>query len=144
MTTTPPPPFAAMRLIYLALVLGMTAYAIVAAVLLQGRGGKGMAEAPIPEFDTIVPIVGAAVAATALLARHLLLRPLAAAAAAARPTLRFRATLIALALLEGGCLFALTAWLLNGNTVPHLAVAMVLLALAIALVPLSDPDATAN
>ena len=38
-------------------------------------------------------------------------------------------------------LFALTVWLLNGKTVPTLAVAMVLLALAIVRVPFRDPDA---
>ena len=48
--------------------------------------------------------------------------------------------LVPLAILEGGCLFATTVWMLTGNAVPSLAVALVMLAIAIALVPFSDPD----
>ena len=46
-----------------------------------------------------------------------------------------------LAILEAGCLFAITAWMLNGQAVPALAVACVLLSIAIAMIPLQDPDA---
>jgi hypothetical protein len=42
-------------------------------------------------------------------------------------------------MLEAGCLMSLTAWLLNGNPVPGLVVAMVLLSLAILIVPMRDP-----
>ena len=54
---------------------------------------------------------------------------------------RFRGTLVSLALLEGGCLFGLCVWLLNGNAVPGLAAAMALLSLAVLIVPFTDPDA---
>jgi hypothetical protein len=51
-----------------------------------------------------------------------------------------RATLVPLAVLEGGALFALVAWLLAGKEQPGLVAALVLLTAMLSLVPLRDPD----
>ncbi len=64
-----------------------------------------------------------------------------AASAATRSQAQFVATLIPLAILEGACLLGITAWLLNGNAVPNLVAALVLLSIAIAMVPFSAPHA---
>lgn len=137
----PPLPFAQQRLVFFALLLGMTMYAIVVAVVLQTNDGKGMGEAPIEMLDTVVIAVGAASAFGAFSLRGILQRQAEAAVGADRSHRRFRATLVPLAMIEGGCLFGLTVWMLNGNAVPNLVVAMVLLSVAIAFVPFSDPEA---
>ncbi len=137
----PPLPFTQQRLVFFALLLGMTMYAIVVAVVLQTNDGKGMGEAPIEMLDTVVIAVGAASALGAFSLRGILQRQAEAAVGADRSHMRFRATLVPLAMIEGGCLFGLTVWMLNGNAVPNLVVAMVLLSVAIAFVPFSDPDA---
>ena len=136
-------PFAHQRLVFFGLLLGMVMYAVTVAVILQVGEGKGLAAQRIDALDTIVVAVGGAALAGALTLRAVLQRNVESASGAARSHARFQATLVPVALLEGGVLFALTAWLLNGNVVPHLAVAMVLLAIAIAIVPLADPDAGA-
>jgi hypothetical protein len=143
MSERAPLPFAAQRLVFFALLLGMTMYAIVVAVMLQTSGGKGLAEAPIPQLEVAAVVVGAVSAVVGLALRGGLQRSAAATTGTARSHARFRATLIPLAMLEGGCLFALTVWLLNGAAVPALVVGLVLLSLAIALVPFQDPDAGA-
>ena len=137
-------PFAHQRLVFFGLVLGMVMYAVAVAVILQVGEGRGLAAAPIEVLDTLVLAVGGASAFGALMLRSLLQRQVEAAHGAERSHARFRAALVPVALLEGGVLFALTAWLLNGNAVPHLVAAMVLLALAIALVPFGDPDRTVH
>ncbi|MBL8728344.1 MAG: hypothetical protein JNM25_07940 [Planctomycetes bacterium] len=135
------PTFAQQRLIAVALLLGMTFYAVVVAIVLQSNGGRGLAVEPIAVLDTVVLVVGASMAVTAFVLRSLLNAAADRAAPELRPLQRFRAVLVPLAAIEGACLFALTVWMLNGRTVPTLAVAMVLLALAIVIVPFSDPDA---
>ncbi len=137
----PPLPFAHQRLVFFGLLFGMVMYAISVAVILQLGDGRGLAEHRIDVLDTVVIVVGAAAVAGAVTLRVVLQRAADDATGAARSYARFRATLLPLALLEGGVLLALTAWLLDGNTVPHLVTAMVLLSLAIALVPFADPDA---
>lgn len=137
-------PFATQRLVFFALVLGMTMATIAFAVVLQTSDGKGMADPPIAAFDTLGPVIAATMTIGALTLRKVLQRAAEATTGAARSQARFRATLIPLAMLEGGCLISLTAWLLNGNANPHLVAAMVLLAIAIAIVPFSDPDAAAH
>ena len=136
-----PPTFAQKRIVYFALLFGMTAYAIVAAIVVQANEGKGLAEEPIQILDIIAAVTGAALAGTAILTRFTFLRRAQKLSGDARAAVRFTGVLLPLALLEGGCLFAITVWMLNGNAVPSLAVALVLLALAIAIVPFSDPDA---
>lgn len=133
-------PFAAQRVVFLALLLGMTAYAVAVAVVLQVNEGKGIATAPIPELDAFVVVAGVAFAGTALLLRSKLRSAAERLTGPDRSGAQFRATLIPLAMIEGGCVFGTTVWLLNGNPVPGLVVAMVLLALAIYLVPFADPD----
>jgi len=135
------PTFAQQRLVAVALLLGMTFFAIVVAIVLQTNGGKGLAVEPIEVLDTVVLVVGASMAATAFVLRSMLNAAAERAAPDQRPLHRFRAVLVPLATIEGACLFALTVWMLNGRTVPTLVVAMVLLALAIGMVPFHDPDA---
>lgn len=134
------PTFAQQRLVSVGMLLGMTFFAVVVAVLLQANEGKGLATEPLAILDTIAMVAGASLAVAALLLRPMLHGAAERAQPDQRPMLRFRAVLVPLAALEGGCLLALTAWLLNGNAVPSLVAAMVLLALAIAIVPFSDPD----
>jgi len=134
------PTFAQQRLVAIALLLGMTFYAVAVAVVLQTNDGKGMAGEPIAVLDTIVMVVGASMAVAAFTMRSMLDRAAQRAAPADRAGHRFRTMLVPLAMLEGACLFALTVWMLNGSTVPSLVTAMVLLALAIVMVPLRDPD----
>ncbi|MCA8952227.1 MAG: hypothetical protein KDE27_22140 [Planctomycetes bacterium] len=141
--TDSPPPFAAQRVLFLMLLLGMTAYSIGAAVVLQTNDGRGLADQPIPELDSVVIAVGIGTAVAAVAVRALLRRRAAGQPSPERGRTRFLAVLIPLATLEGGCLLGVTAWLLNGNAVPGLAVALVLLAIAIAIVPFRDPDADA-
>ncbi len=138
--TSPGLPFAMQRLVFFALLLGMTMYIVAVAVVLQMGGGKGLAEAPIAPLDTVVIAVAVATASGAFVLRPVLQRAVGGEDAAARSQAAFRATLIPVAMLEGGCLLATTTWLLNGNAVPNLVAALVLLSLAIAIVPFSDPD----
>ncbi|MBX3463521.1 MAG: hypothetical protein KF830_10135 [Planctomycetes bacterium] len=136
----PGPSFAQQRLVGFALLLGMIFYAVVAAVLLQQNDGKGLAVEPIPVLDLAAPVVGASLGLAAFVLRSVLRRGIDTAPAEQRSMQRFRAMIVPLALLEGGCVLALTVWLLNGHAVPALAVALVLLALAIVVVPFQDPD----
>ena len=142
----PPPalPFAMQRLVFLALLLGQSAFAVVVGVLLQTRGGKGLAEVPLPTLDTAVVVTGISLTGAALVLRRILSRVAASMEGDARSNARFRATLIPLAMLEGGSLFGITVWMLNGNAVPPLAVAVVMLAFAVVMVPFSDPDRDAT
>lgn len=137
----PPLPFAQQRLVFFALLLGMTMYALVVAVVLQTNDGKGLSEAPVALLDTVVIAVGAASALGAFSLRGIMQRQAEAAVGSARSHARFRATLVPVAMLEGGVLLGLTVWMLNGNVVPNLVVALVLLSIAIAFVPFADPDA---
>jgi hypothetical protein len=145
MTPTPQGllPFARQRLVFLALLAGMVFYALAVWIMLQQNDGKGLAREPIPVLDTVVMVVGAALAVTSFVLRNALQQSAEAAPVPARAGLRFRAVLVPLAMLEGGCLFALTAWMLHGTAMPNLAVALVLLALALYHVPFTDPDAGA-
>lgn len=133
-------PFAAQRLVFFALMFGMVAYTVAAAVLLQ-QSGKGLAEEPLPVLEDVALFAGLAFAAGAMFLRRRLHGAAERHGGAARSAARFRATLIPLAILEGGSLLGTTTWLLTGRPVPGLVVAMVLLSLAILIVPLRDPDA---
>ena len=133
-------PFAGQRMICVALVLGMAMYAVVVGVILKLNDGVGMTEEPIEVLDTIALIVGIAVAVLAVFARILIAKKAATADKGQRATPRFLSLVVPLVLLEGGCLLAITVWMLNGNAVPALAVACVLLSIAIAMIPLQDPD----
>jgi hypothetical protein len=135
-----PMPFALQRLVFFALLLGMVAYTVVTAVLLQ-TFGKGLAESPIAGLDDVAVFAGLAMATGAMLVRRSLQRRAELLPAAERSHARFRATLVPLAILEGGCLLGTTTWLLNGRPVPGLVVGMVLLSLAVLIVPMRDPDA---
>lgn len=136
----PAPSFAQQRMICFALLTGMALYAIVAAFTLHGNDGQGMVPDTVKALEWLTPVFGVATAVSALLLRRVLQQKADAKPPAERGAARFRATLIPLALIEGGCLFAITIWMMTGATVPHLVVAMVLLAIAIAIVPLHDPD----
>jgi hypothetical protein len=143
MSELPPLPFFQQRLVFFALLFGMATFAVVVAVVLQTGDGTGLGGEPMPMLDMVSIALGAAMAVAAFVVRGTLQRRAAAATGAARSHARFRATLVPLALLEGGVLFGLTVWLLNGVAVPPLVVALVLFAAAIAIVPLHDPDAGA-
>lgn len=136
-----PPPFAAQRMIFIALLLGMSMYAVVVAVLLAQQDWVGIGEEPIEVLQTVVVAFGAVTAITAPMIRGVMMRRVEAAAEEQRPGLRFQARLVPVAILEGGVLLALTAWMLNGGLLPYVAVAGVLFAIAVVLVPFTDPDA---
>jgi hypothetical protein len=133
-------PFAGQRIVCVALVFGMLMYAIVAGVMLQMNEGNGIAEAPIEELNLIAMILGAALGAGAIAARLTLNKRAEAVAKEDRGNLRLLSRLVPIAIIEAGCLFAITAWMLNGQAVPALAVACILLSIAIAMIPLHDPD----
>lgn len=136
-----PLPFAMQRIVFFGLLFGMTAYAIAAAIMLQQNGGHGLGTAPVPWLDDAALQVGIVSAVLALLLRVGLGFLANRRSGARRAGLLFHRTLVPLILLEGGCLTGITAWLINGNAVPALAVALVLLAFAIAIVPFQDPNA---
>lgn len=133
------PTFAQRRLICLALLMGVGAYALVVAFLLQ-QNGAGLSPDVDPMLGTVTIAVGSSMAVAALLMRHVLGSKADAEPMATRPLARFRAALVPMALLEGGALLGITVWMLSGAAVPNLVVALVLIAAMIALVPLRDPD----
>ena len=140
MTGTTSPPFAAQRMICMALVFGMTMYAVVAGVMLQMNDGKGIAEEPIEDLNLISLIVGVAVAIGGTATRLFLAKRVEALPKGERGMLRFIQRLAPIAMIEAGCLLAIIAWMLNGQAVPALVVACVLISIAIAMLPLHDPD----
>lgn len=133
------PPFAVQRLVFLSLLLGIAVFAVVVAFVLQSNDGHGLADPRVPLLDTLSPVLGAVLAASAFTVRSLLQRRAARQDAGQRSQLRFSATLVPLAQLEAGALFGLVVWLLNGNPVPGLVVACVLFSLAVWLVPFHEP-----
>ncbi len=133
------PPFAQQRVLFFALPLGVVAFAIAIGVMhadpelsktLAGEDLLGPAVWPVA--------AGAGVVAFGL--RRMLQAWADGLAGQPRRRARMRATLVPLAVLEGGALFALVAWLLAGKEQPGLVAALVLLAAMLALVPLRDPD----
>lgn len=134
------PTFAQQRLVCFALLMGVGAFALVVAFLLQQNGGAGLAPDIDPMLGTAVLVVGPSMAVAALLVRGMLARKADAEPMATRASARFRALLVPMAMLEGGALLGITVWMMSGAAVPNLVVALVLLALMIALVPLRDPD----
>ena len=136
-----PPSFAQQRLICFALLLGMVSYATVAAVLLLQNGNQGLANEYIPWLDIVVPSVGTACALLAWVTRRSFSGAAAQLFGTDRRNARFRASFIPLAITEAGCLFGVTAWLLNANAMPHLVTALVMLMLSIWMMPMRDPDA---
>lgn len=134
------PPFAQQRLVFVALLAGMVAYAGAAAIVLRQNDGRGLAPAPIPALGNVTVWAGAGLATAAMIVRARLHAIAAAASSAARRAARFRATLVPLAMLEGGCLLGITTWLLDGRIDPGLIVAAVMLGLAVLIVPFREPD----
>jgi cytochrome bd-type quinol oxidase subunit 2 len=134
-------PFAGQRMVCMALVFGMVLYAIAAGVMLKVNDGIGLAEEPIALLNTAALIVGIAVAIIATLLRRLLTKKAEAADKEHRAAQRFLSRILPLAIIAGGCLLAITTWMLNGEAMPALAVACVLLSIAIAMIPTQDPDA---
>ena len=131
------PPFAQQRIVCLALLTGIVLYAAVVAYLLN----SGPVARPVPELDQVTLFAGIALAIGALVARGVLKAKANEAPAADRSQKHFVATLVPLAMLEGGCLLAITTWMVNTNTIPNLLIAGVLFAIAVVLVPFSDPAA---
>ena len=136
-----PPPFAQQRLICLVLLLGMVSYATVVAVMLLQNDFEGLATEYIAWLDIVVPSVGLACVILAFLTRRLLSAAAESQFGFARGNAMFRANFIPIVIAEGGCLFSLTAWLLNATTLPHLVTALVLLSISIWFLPRRDPDA---
>ena len=137
------PSFSDQRMICIALVFGIAMYAIVVGVILKMNEGIGLSDEPIEVLDTVALAVGITVAVVALLIRWIFIKKAEATAKEDRARPRLLSRIIPLTIIEGGGLLAITIWMLNGNAVPSLAVACVLLSLAIALIPLTDPDANA-
>ena len=125
----------------MALIGGMTLFILATAIVLNGNGGKSLAAAPIAVLGQVSIFVGFATAVLAIVLRRILRAKAERSSGAARQSAWFSAMLLPMAALEGGALFATMAWLLNGETLPPLAVVLVLLAFAIVLLPLRDPDA---
>ncbi len=133
-------PFGQQRIVFSALLFAVIAALVIVAVLVHGSG-PGLAAEPMPELDTVAVWFGAISLVAGLLLHRGLHRAAAATAAERRRVARFRATALPLAVLVGGCLVALVAWMQNGNPRPGLIVALVLLSVMISLIPLRDPDA---
>lgn len=141
MTGTHQIPFSGQRIISFALVFGMTMYAIVAGVILETNDGTGLLAEPMPVLDTVALVVGCATGLAALVLRTVMTKRAEAAALENRQLPRFLSRIVPMAILELGCLLAITVWMLNGAAKPSLVVACVLLSIAIAIVPFQDPDA---
>lgn len=136
-------PFSGQRIICLALVFGMTMYAIVAGVIIQSNDGVGLMAEPIEVLDTVALVVGCVAGLAALVLRSALNKRAEARPVEERGVPRFLSRIVPIALCELGCLLAITVWMLNGAAKPSLAVACVLLSIAISIVPFQDPDADA-
>lgn len=142
------PPFAQQRILFFAMAMGVVAMAVVIGVLANEIGPTAPGAPPpaqLPPDDLLGVFVWpfAAVHATAAFAvRRYLHGKADAAEGEARRMFRFRATLVPLALLEGGALFGLVAWLTAKNEQPGLIAALVLLAAMLAIIPLQDRDET--
>ncbi len=135
------PPFAQQRVLFFALPMGVIAFAIAIAVL---HGDPELAKAFAGGAGDALADLAWPVAAGALLGGFALRRGLQARAerlaGGARLRARFHATLVPLAVFEGGALFGLVGFLLSGKEQPGLIAALVLLAAMLAIVPLRDPD----
>lgn len=136
---SPTPPFAQQRVLFFALPLGVVAFAIAIGVMhADPELSKTLANGD-PLGPAVWPVAaGAGVVAFGL--RRMLQAWTDGLQGPRRRLARMRATLVPLAVLEGGALFALVAWLLSGAEQPGLVAALVLLAAMLALVPLRDPD----
>ena len=134
-----PPPFAVQRILCLALVIGMSIYMVMAAVVLQSQEHT-ILEEPLAGFDIITLIVGGSALLVSLTGRMVLTQRANRTPPERRAMLRFAARLFPIAVLEFGGLLAITGWLLHGTTWPYLGVAGTLLAVAVALVPFTDVD----
>ncbi|MEZ6037867.1 MAG: hypothetical protein R3F29_10330 [Planctomycetota bacterium] len=133
------PPFSAQRLMLLAMVFGITMYAIAAGVVIHFNDGKGLVDRMDRTLVDLTTWIGGGAALAALAARQLLQRSVAGLSGDEARMRHFQTRVVPIVILEGGALFALTIWMLSGKDVPPLAVAMVLLAIAIANVPFRDP-----
>ncbi|MFM1872004.1 MAG: hypothetical protein RL398_1426 [Planctomycetota bacterium] len=141
MSRLPTPPFAAQRLICLALLASMVMAAIAFGAVIYANDGRGLSDEPIPMLGWIALGFAAVTGPLAFFVRD---RRLAAAADAhpdLQPFLRFQARLTLLAVLEGGVLFGLVVWLLNGTAFPSVVGSAGLFVAAWMATPLSDPDA---
>lgn len=124
------------RLVLMALVVGMALYIVATAVVLQANDGRGLAADPIPALGTAAAVLGITTATAAIVLRTLLRARAAGDGDGDGERARFTADLVAIALLEAGSLFGTTTWLLTGAAMPGLATALLLLAIAIALLPI--------
>jgi hypothetical protein len=133
-----PSPAQAQRLVAAAILLGAAAFAVIVPILLQANDGRGYAEAAVPRLDWIATGTAAVLAVAAVSMRTTMLGRAEALEPPQRDTARLQATLVVLALLEGGMLFSCVTWLLNGTAVPNAVAAGALFALAIVLLPRSQ------
>lgn len=135
------PTFAQQRIVCLALLGGIAAYAAVVAFLLQD--GTRIAPEPVPPLDMVSIVAGIAVAIAATAVRAALGATARNAPANERANRLFIARLAPIALLEGGAMLGITTWLINADPMPGALVAGVLFALGLVFVPFTDPDANA-
>ena len=132
--------FAQQRLIAFALLFGVGAYALVAAIVLQQNDGKGLQPDLPTELADVALLLGPAMLVAGLVLRVVMNRRAEALPVDERAPLRFQALLLPMGVLEAGALFGITVWMLSGKAVPSLVIALVLFAAMIAIVPLRDPD----
>ena len=130
------------RMVCLALVISVVLYAIVAGFALQSNEGQGLSEEPLEILETLTILLGATFSVAAILVRVMMNKRAARSDQDNRSKLRFQANFLPLAMLQTGGLVAITTWLFNGKAVPALVIACILLSLAIAMMPLRDPDAS--
>ena len=135
------PTFAIQRIIFFVLLMGMTMFLIITAVILQMKDGKGLAEEPLEPLNIASMVIAGSMISMAFVTRGSIGKRAELASGDERNRLRFVSRLVPVVMLEGGCLFGTLTWLLNGQAVPALVAALVCLAIAIAIVPFTDPEA---
>ncbi len=139
-TDRPPPTQAQARLIAIAILLGGFAFAVVVPIILSQSDGKGLADPPVTILTWIAAGFALVAAAAGFGLRSAMLQRAENATGDARQTGRVQATILGLAMLEGGILFNCVVWLLNGTAVPNAIAAGLLLALGLLMVPSGEAE----
>lgn len=133
-------PFSLQRIIFSSLLFVVITFMAVVALMVPGDG-PGLAPEPMAAMDLLAVVFGAITLVAGLFLRWTLHRRADQKQGDARRQARFLATLVPLAVLEGGCLLALVVWMTNGYPLPGLVVALILLSVMIAILPFRDPEA---
>ncbi|MGE3174896.1 MAG: hypothetical protein AB7O97_19875 [Planctomycetota bacterium] len=131
------PSLAQARIVHGALLSGSFAVGVV--VWFVTRDG-GLGGEPIPVLGDVALILAGVMLVAAVSLRALLKNRAARASGPDRALLCFQAGLVPMAMLEGATLFQLMVWLLNGEPLPHAAVAGFLWLVGATLWPPSPDD----